>query len=95
MTRFSLGKLVATPAAIEAMDVASIGPSALLARHVHVDWGDLSTADKKANDDALKDGSRIFSAYQLSTGERLRVITEACDDKNCRRSTCILKPADY
>jgi len=34
-------------------------------RHIAKDWGDLSNEDKKLNDRALHDGSRILSAYVL------------------------------
>jgi hypothetical protein len=48
-----------------------------LVRHLSGDWGDLDTQDKQLNDRALKDGSRIFSAYQTVKGVKLYVITEA------------------
>ena len=34
-----------------------------LFRHSNLDWGDVSEEDKKANDTALKDGSRVISFY--------------------------------
>ena len=49
-----------------------------------------------ATEAALKDGSRIFSAYNLPrTGERLWIITEAEGDDGNRASTCVLLPDDY
>lgn len=34
-------------------------------RHAAGDWGDLGAEDKKSNDNALKDGDRLFSSYML------------------------------
>jgi hypothetical protein len=86
---FPLGHLVATPRALEIMQAAGIDPSSLLARHATGDWGDVDAHDKQANDLALRDGNRLFSAY----GRRDRalwVITEAD-----RSVTTILRPEDY
>jgi hypothetical protein len=51
----------------------------LVERHVAKDWGDLSDDDKRLNDDALHDGSRILSAYILPTDVKIWIITEATD----------------
>jgi hypothetical protein len=66
-----------------------------LDRHVKGDWGDLDAEDKQANDQALKQGSRLLSAYNddrfpghgVST---LWIITEAD-----RSATTILFPDEY
>ena len=88
---FSLGQVVATPGAIDAAKEADISLDVLIRRHNGGDDGDLSDEDREANKLALKDGSRIFSAYVLpKTGERIWVITEAD-----RSSTCCLTPEDY
>ena len=92
---FSLGRMVATPAAIAEMDLANIPPFELFARHQRGDWGCVGTEDQKLNWEALKDGSRIFSAYILPTSFRLWVITTATDDDGKRESTCILTPDEY
>ena len=52
--------------------------------------GEVDRDDGRANDAAVKDGSRIFSAYVTPTGEKLWVITEAD-----RSSTCVLTPGEY
>ena len=57
--KFSLGRIVATPAALEALHDAGQQPDEFLARHVTGDWGDLDDEDKSLNDAALIDGSRI------------------------------------
>ncbi len=88
--RFQLGKIVATPGALQTLDEAGCTPLELLRRHVAGDWGDLDDEDQEANERALLDGSRIFSAYVLSSGEKLYVITEAD-----RSSTCVLRPDEY
>jgi hypothetical protein len=87
---FHLGQVVATPGAVEALTEAGQTPWEFLARHVQGDWGDVSEGDRQANDEALKDGSRLLSAYQTKTGTRLWVITEAD-----RSSTCLLLPDEY
>lgn len=90
-----LGRTVATPGAIAEMEKAKSGPAAFIERHVTGDWGCVSAADKKMNEEALTDGSRIFSAYMLSTGIKIWVITTATDDSGNRESTCILTPDEY
>jgi hypothetical protein len=87
---FALGRLVATPSALAAMEKNGKGCTEYLERHVHGEWGDLCDEDKRANDEAVADGLRILSAYRLPDGERLWVITEAD-----RSVTTILLPAEY
>ena len=60
--KFSLGQVVATPGAIEVLAAAGVSVDALLARHLAGDWGDLDDQDKRLNDEALIDGSRLLSA---------------------------------
>lgn len=92
---FKLGRAVITPGAIKVLERLGISPLQLLARHQGGDWGELSEADRAANNQALKDGSRIFSSYDLPEGEKIWVITEAEGDSGDRASTCILLPEDY
>ena len=87
---FKLGRLVATPGAISALAVASEMPDGFLLRHQTGDWGDLSAADREANDRAVQDGGRILSAYFTSRGVKLWIITEAD-----RSMTTILLPSEY
>ena len=93
--KFSLGRIVATPGALEALAAAGQSADEFLARHVVGDWGDLDDEDKSLNDAALIDGSRILSAYQTSKGERFWIITEAVNDVGLRYSTCVLRPEEY
>jgi hypothetical protein len=47
--------------------------AAILARHLTGDWGDLSDADKKAKQRALKYGARLFSSYEIAPDTKLWV----------------------
>lgn len=93
--KFSLGQIVATPGALEAIRDARQSPADFFARHASGDWGELHDDDRRLNNLALTDGSRLLSAYVTSKGERLWVITEAADDHGRRYSTTILKPEEY
>ncbi len=93
--KFELGQVVATPGALEALAKAGQTPHELLRRHVSGDWGDVCPEDAALNDEALKDGSRLLSAYVLKTSEKLWVITEAATDDGHRLSSCILRPDEY
>ncbi len=87
---FPLGQCVATPGALAALEEAGQTPADFLNRHVFGDWGEIHPADKGMNEQALKDGARIFSVYRTSKGAKVWVITEAD-----RASTCILLPDEY
>lgn len=89
--RFSLGQVVATPGALEALAASDQTPAELLSRHQSGDWGNLDDEDKRLNDEALVDGSRIFSAFVLKDGHtKVWCITEVG-----RQSTCLLLPNEY
>ncbi|WP_240919255.1 hypothetical protein [Acidovorax sp. HDW3] len=92
---FGLGRLVATPRALELLTTAQCRPMRLLQRHQCGDWGELCPADKAANDQALLNGGRVLSLYRVDD-IRLYVITEAVNDATGQRdSTCILLPSEY
>lgn len=62
-----------------------------LRRHASGDWGDMDKDDLNANEDALKHGDRIFSAYEPKNGlPKIWIITEAD-----RLATTILFPDEY
>lgn len=88
--RFPLGQVVATPAALQALQAAGQTPTEFPDRHVRGDWGEVNKADARLNDDAVKVGERILSAYKTNAGDRLWIITEAD-----RSSTCLLLPEEY
>ena len=69
--KFHPGQIVATPAALEALQDAGQTPSEFLMRHLAGDWGDLDDEDRNLNNAALIDGSRILSAYKTRKGERI------------------------
>ncbi|MEJ7871879.1 MAG: hypothetical protein WKF67_06440 [Rubrobacteraceae bacterium] len=87
MSAFELGRIVATPGAIET--IGHEGCLALLRRHAGADWGDLDGHDRRANERALRDGERLFSSYVTASG-KVWTITEAD-----RSSTCVLLPSEY
>ena len=93
--RFPLGKVVATPGALAALDKCGQSPSEFLDRHVQGDWGDVSEDDKQANEVSLVDGSRLLSAYTAGQGVRIWIITEAADQAGQRPATTILLPEEY
>jgi hypothetical protein len=88
--KFSLGHIVATPGALAELSRAGEDALPYLARHIRGDWGDLCDDDKKENELSVTQGYRILSAYTLSTGVKIWVITEAD-----RSSTCVLLPGEY
>jgi hypothetical protein len=92
--KFELGRLLATPGALEAIEANGVSAADLLSRHAAGDWGDVDAEDAAANEAALLDGSRIFSVYHAGT-VKLYVITEATDDEGRRAATTILLPEDY
>jgi len=87
---FSLGQVVSTPGAIEALEQAGQEPLELLSRHVTGDWGELDDEDKAQNDFSVKNDLRILSAYTLENGVKIWVITE-----NDRSATTFLLPSEY
>jgi hypothetical protein len=89
---FTLGQVVATVGAFQDFGPALIAE--LLHRHLTGDWGELDADDIRANNEALRTGARLLSAYETPAG-RCWILTEATDDTGARCSTCVLRPADY
>lgn len=87
---FALGQVVATPAALAAIEDAGQNPMQFLLRHVTGDWGDLPEEDKQENEFSLDHGFRIFSAYHTTNGVKFYVITEYD-----RSVTTFLLPHEY
>jgi len=50
MNRFPLGQIVATPAALEAIQEAGQTPDFFLDKHAQGDWGEVDDEDKRANE---------------------------------------------
>mgnify|MGYP003609666050 CR=1 FL=1 len=96
MALFSMGQMVATPGVLEILQAVGVRPQDLLARHARGDWGDLSQEDMEANNQALVDGSRILSAYELpGQDQKVWIVTEAVGDDGQRASTCIMMADEY
>jgi hypothetical protein len=85
---FELGKTVITRNALTELHPEDV--QIALGRHAHCDWGQCGSEDAKANDEALKEGTRLFSVYQDRHGRKFWIITEAD-----RSATTILLPSDY
>lgn len=94
---FSLGRVVATPGALAALEKVGQAPIEYIARHARGDWGDLCEEDKAANAEALVHGSRLLSAYVLPDQTKLWVITDAVIDETTgeRQVTTLLLPEEY
>jgi hypothetical protein len=84
-----LGRVVATPGALDLLEDAREHPLDLLARHASGDWGELCAFDRRQNEIALRDGYRVFSSYDVPAG-KVWIITEAD-----RSITTILLPEEY
>ncbi len=93
--KFKSGKIVGTPGALELLAEVGVDTFDLLSRHLTGDWGDLDDHDRQANNQALIDGSRILSAYELPNKKKVWVITEAADAQGNRYATTFLKPEEY
>ena len=93
--RFGTGRILATPEALQALQDAEVDPAILLTRHVTGDWGDLHEQDLLANEQALKDGSRILSSYTLANDVTVWIITEARMEDGHRAATTLLLPDNY
>jgi len=79
-----------TPGAAAAFEASGDDPLAFLIKHVCLDQGDLDAHDIRENQLSLEQGFRILSAYRLTDGTRIWIITEAD-----RSSTCLLLPEEY
>ena len=85
--KFPLGQVVITPNALEKLNSDDILNA--LNRHVLGDWGELDDEDRRENENSLKNGFRLLSAYR-SAGTKFWIITEGN-----RQVTTVLLPEDY
>jgi hypothetical protein len=88
--KFPLGQVVATPGALAALQDTGESPLPFLQRHAQGDWGDLDEEDKQENEFSLTRNLRLLSAYTLTDGTRIWIITEAD-----RSATTILLLSEY
>jgi hypothetical protein len=90
LARFPLGRVVATPGALKALEEANQNAFELLERHQAGDWGDLCEEDKDENEFSVLNGFRILSAYRTRNDVKIWIITEAD-----RSATTLLLPHEY
>lgn len=85
-----LGRTVATPGALAALEEAGQIPAEFLSRHELGDWGEVGPEDWAENELSVREGFRILSVYRLNTSVKIWIITEAD-----RSATTILLPEEY
>lgn len=93
--KFDMGQMVATPGFLDAVRKAGQTVREFVDRHLRLEQGELCDDDHRANQMSLADGSRILSAFRLTTGVKVWVLTEAVGDDGKRASTCLLLPEEY
>ena len=85
---FSIGQLNFHPSALQEIGLEEIANA--ITRHGRGDWGEVDADDWKANEDALREGTRLVSVYHSPDGSKFNVITEA--DRNL---TTVMLIEDY
>jgi hypothetical protein len=93
---FPLGQVVATPGALD--EAHPVWMANCLARHMRGDWGSVDEEDIATNNEAVRVGSRVLSAYPIDETKpcknfgdnTLWIITEAD-----RSVTTFLLPNEY
>jgi len=93
---FSLGQVVATPGALDQAN--PVWMANCLARHMRGDWGSVCREDAATNNEAIREGFRVLSAYPIDEtkpceghgNNTLWIITEAD-----RSVTTFLLPNEY
>ena len=95
MSIFPLGRIVATPAALEAIEDSGQTPAFFLDKHAAGDWGEVGKGDAALNDEALVSGERLLSAYKTLRGQTIWIITEAVGDDGQREATSIILSEEY
>jgi hypothetical protein len=95
-TSFALGSIVATPGALEATTNAQ--RIDYLNRHANGEWGVVCPEDAAANDAAVKDESRILSAYPIDPAKPCKGFGDNClwiITESDRSVTTFLLPSEY
>ena len=90
LARFPLGRVVATPGALKALEEANQTPFEFVEKHQTGNWGELCEEDKDENEFSVRNGFRILSAYRTRLDEKIWIITEAD-----RSVTTLLRPEEY
>ena len=81
---------MATSGALNAFAATGEDPIKYIVRHMKLDPGALGADDQLQNLRAVREGRRVFSAYELRDGIRIWIITEAD-----RSTTTILLAKEY
>lgn len=97
MSKFKLGKLVATAAVVDKMQndhtfAAFVSKS--IRRYEDQDWGDSSDEEKLQNDYAVENGERVLASYKQDMAIRDRKVIWITTDRY-RSATTILFPEEY
>ena len=95
---FSLGHVVATPAALALIQEHGASVQQLLTRHQTGDWQELCEQDCDANWQAVFNGDRILSAFNLGRADqpaKIWIISEGHEPVQSYSVTTILLPEDY
>lgn len=87
---FPLGKLLATTAALDAVEKSNQHPMTYFLKHQQLEQGALGESDWQQNKDAIVNGARVFSSFALPNGEKIWIITEST-----RELTTLLLPDEY
>jgi hypothetical protein len=90
--KFPLGRVVATRGVMDLFNDNAEGIGEFIVRHSQGDWGEaLCEGDDEINEEALKNGHRLMSAYFLPDGTtKIWIITEWD-----RSVTTVLLPEEY
>ena len=88
---FELGLLLVTNGINDKLDSVRFSKEITVAlqRFTNADSGEMDPEDIEANNEALRNGERLFAAYETSEG-KIWIITEAD-----RSATTILFPDEY
>jgi hypothetical protein len=92
---FELGQVVATPAALKAIEDSGEEPGDFLTRHAFGDWGSVFDEERARNNAAVKTGGQIVSEYRTGNGVKIRVVTAAADASGHRATTTIVLPSEF
>lgn len=95
-TLFPLGQIVSTPGALEACSEAY--KLECLNRHAAGDWGSVCKEDAVSNDEAVKEGHRILSAYPIAPAKPCKGFGDNClwiITEGDRSVTTFLLPDEY
>lgn len=86
--KFELGQILITPGAHDELNLKDV--ASCLVRHAGGDFGDVSEEDWALNEESMKYGDRILSAYHDRNDVKFWIVTEYD-----RSATTILLPSEY